>query len=102
LTYTWNANGQKPPCPEIEDLFRCRNVALGIDYVKITKVEEIPELIVFNFQEIVPLNAKSMISTGLQPSIWEKYIIGELNAFYQREVKAEPGTIFVEKLASHV
>lgn len=65
LTYTWNANGQKPPCPEIEDLFRVRNVALGIDYVKITKPEDIPDIIVFNFQEIVPLNAKSMISTGL-------------------------------------
>ena len=35
--------------------------------MKINSLEDIPDLIIFNFQEIVPLNAKSMISTGLQP-----------------------------------
>lgn len=77
-------------------------MALGIDNIKIVKPEDIPDIIIFNFQEIVPLNAKSMISTGLQPSIWEKYIIGELNTFYQTETESEAGKIFVEKLASHV
>ncbi len=102
LAYTWNVNGKKPPFPEIEDLFRVKNLALGIDHIKITKPEDIPDIIIFNFQEIVPLNAKSMISTGQQPSIWEKYIISELNNFYKNETKSDPGTIFVDKLASHV
>ena len=25
---TWNVNGQKPPCDDIEDIFTARNVAL--------------------------------------------------------------------------
>lgn len=28
FTVTWNVNGQKPPCDEIEDLFTARNVSL--------------------------------------------------------------------------
>lgn len=46
--------------------------------------KDIPEIIVFNFQEIVPLNAKSMITTGLQPALWEKYLLSELNAYFTR------------------
>ena len=65
MTYTWNVNGQKPPCEEIEDIFTVKNVALDIQNIKINSLEDIPDLIVFNFQEIVPLNAKSMITTGL-------------------------------------
>lgn len=68
LTYTWNVNGQKPPLPEeLEDVFAVKNVALDICNIKINSIEDIPDIIFFNFQEIVPLNAKSMITTGLQP-----------------------------------
>lgn len=82
LAYTWNVNGQKPPGPgEIDDLFRARNI-LGKDYITVTTPDDIPDIIVFNFQEIVPLNAKSMIILGSQPALWEKYIIEELNVFY--------------------
>lgn len=64
LTYTWNVNGQKPPTEPIDDVFSVKNVSLDIQNVKITSIEDIPDLIIFNFQEIVPLNAKSMLSTG--------------------------------------
>lgn len=61
---TWNVNGQKPPCDDIEDIFTARNVYLDQRYLEINEMEDIPDLIVFNFQEIVPLNAKSMILSG--------------------------------------
>lgn len=61
---TWNVNGQKPPCDDIEDIFTARNVALDQKMLEINELEDIPDLIVFNFQEIVPLNAKSMILSG--------------------------------------
>lgn len=67
MTYTWNVNGQKPPCEHIEDVFTVKDIALDIQNIKITTPDDIPDLFVFNFQEIVPLNAKSMITTGLQP-----------------------------------
>ena len=49
----------------MEDIFTVKNIALDIQNIKIESMEDIPDLIIFNFQEIVPLNAKSMITTGL-------------------------------------
>ncbi len=60
-----------------------------------------PDLIIFNFQEIVPLSAKSMISTGVQPQQWENYIIQKLNKWIGEQIK-EVGSLVMEKLASHV
>jgi hypothetical protein len=65
LTFTWNVNGQKPPVDEIEDIFSAKDIYLDTHNIEINSLEDIPDLIVFNFQEIVPLNAKSMIMTGL-------------------------------------
>jgi hypothetical protein len=42
-----------------------RNVAIDQHNMKFESEADIPDIIVFNFQEIVPLNAKSMITTGL-------------------------------------
>lgn len=63
-TVTWNVNGQKPPCDEFEDIITARNLYLDTRYLEVNELEDIPDLIVFNFQEIVPLNAKSMILSG--------------------------------------
>lgn len=89
FTVTWNVNGQKPPCDEIEDLFTARNTALDQRYLEVHELSDIPDLIVFNFQEIVPLNAKSMLLSGQlsQPQLWEKYLVQELNAYYQRRLQ---------------
>lgn len=87
LTYTWNVNGQKPNCDQIDDVFSVKNISLDIQNIKITKIEDIPDLIIFNFQEIVPLSAKSMISTGVQPQQWENYIIQKLNKWLCEQVK---------------
>lgn len=45
-----------------------------------------------------------MITTGLQPQLWERYLLSELNAFFHRQLagKVEAGKVFMEKLASHV
>lgn len=78
---------------------------MDIQNIKIAGIEDIPDLIIFNFQEIVPLSAKSMISTGIQPQQWEKYIISELNSWFARQLaeKLEIANVtFVDKLASHV
>ena len=76
LTFTWNVNGQKPAsAEEIEDVFTCKNIYLDIKNIEINELSDIPDLIVFNFQEIVPLNAKSMIKSGNQPQLWEKFLI---------------------------
>ena len=104
LTYTWNVNGQKPPqpnCPELEDVFSVKNLALDLCNLPISSVNDIPDLIVFNFQEIVPLNAKSMLTTGLQPQLWEKYLLSELNHYFARKIN-NGGEEYMEKLASHV
>lgn len=52
-------------------------------HLQIKELEDVPDLFVFNFQEIVPLNAKSMIINSMQPQLWEKYLLQELNAFLQ-------------------
>lgn len=90
LTYSWNVNGQKPPGDSsLDDVFSVKNIALDIQNVKISKREDIPDIIVFNFQEIVPLNAKSMITTGLQPQQWEKFLLQELNSYYTKQLGGE-------------
>jgi len=52
----------------------------------------------------VPLNAKSMIISGLQPQTWEKYLVQEINAFLRRVLgdRYNQQGNFVEKIASHV
>lgn len=49
LTFTWNVNGQKPPVDEIEDIFTAKNVYLDTKNLEINEMEDIPEIIVFNF-----------------------------------------------------
>eukprot|EP00347_Sterkiella_histriomuscorum_P006556 403352324 len=103
---SWNVNGQKPPCDDIEDIFTARNVYLDQRYLEINEMEDIPDLIVFNFQEIVPLNAKSMILSGQlsQPQLWEKYLIQEYNEYFRKRLQDKlpiPNIQYVDKLASH-
>ncbi|CDW83152.1 inositol polyphosphate 5-phosphatase ocrl-1 isoform x2 [Stylonychia lemnae] len=103
---TWNVNGQKPPCDEVEDIFTARNVYLDQRYLEINELDDIPDLMVFNFQEIVPLNAKSMILSGQlsQPQLWEKYLIQEYNTYFQKRFEGKlpiPNIQYVDKIASH-
>ena len=67
---------------EIEDIFTAKDIHLDTKNLVINSMDDIPDLIVFNFQEIVPLNAKSMIMTGLQPQQWEKYLLSEMNQYF--------------------
>jgi hypothetical protein len=86
-------------------VFSVKNISLEIENIKISKFEDIPDLIIFNFQEIVPLSAKSMISTGVQPQLWENYIIQKLNKWLCEQVKEHleiQNVQLVDKLASHV
>ena len=105
LTFSWNVNGQKPPTDSVgymDDIFSVRNIGLDVQNIKVTTADDIPDLLFFNFQEIVPLNAKSMISTGQQPQQWEKYLTQELNQYYRRAIREQSDAPIVEKLASHV
>lgn len=71
-------------------------------HLQIKELEDVPDLFVFNFQEIVPLNAKSMIINSMQPQLWEKYLLQELNAFLQEKLKDKlPFPNFLDKIASH-
>jgi len=46
-------------------------------------MKDIPEIWVFNFQEIVPLNAQSMMISSSNPQFWDKYLLNEVNAFIE-------------------
>jgi len=68
-------NGKKPLVESIEDLILSRNIYLNMDNLSLKSKADVPDIWVFNFQEIVPLSAKSMmVNNAQQPLQWEKYL----------------------------